>query len=99
MPVTHLLDTSVYSQPIRKSPHVQVMNRWQALGDTALVTCAICEAEVVFGIQNEKRNNPASRIGTRYETILKGRFDILPVDAAVAAVYAELRSECEGRGK
>lgn len=31
MPVTHLLDTSVYSQPIRKVPHPEVMKRWQAL--------------------------------------------------------------------
>jgi predicted nucleic acid-binding protein len=47
MPVTHLLDTSVYSQPISKQPHAQVVKRWQALGDTALVTSAICETRGV----------------------------------------------------
>src|ERR1700722_17695711 len=99
MPVTHLLDTSVYSQPIRKAPHPEVMKRWQTLGDTALVTSAICEAEILFGIHNEKRKNGSTKLITSFETILKGRYDVLPVDAAVSAVYAELRCDCEARGK
>lgn len=57
MPVTHLLDTSVYSQPIRKKPVQAAMDRWQAVGDTAVVSSVICEAEVLFGIRNEKRKN------------------------------------------
>lgn len=95
MPVTHLLDTSVYSQPIGRQPHPEVMKRWQALGDTALATSAICEAEILFGIR--KRNS--TRLLNGYETILKGRYDSLPVDSAVAAVYSELRADCESRGK
>src|SRR5688572_17428992 len=97
--VTHLLDTSVYSQPIRRVPHPEVVKRWQLLGDTSLVTCAVCEAEVLFGIEKEKRRNSSTKIGTRYDTLLKGKLDILPVDAAVAAVYATLRCECEARGQ
>lgn len=99
MPVSHLLDTSVYSQPLRKIPHPEVVKRWQFLGDTSLVTCAVCEAEVLFGIQKEKRKNSSTKIGTLYDTLLKGRLDILPVDAAVAAVYADLRCDCEARGQ
>jgi len=99
MPVTHLLDTSVYSQPIKKTPHPEVMKRWQFLGDTSLVTCAICEAEILYGIHNGKRKNAESKIGDRYDTILRGRFDILPVDAAVSAIYAELRCACEAKAK
>jgi len=99
MPVTHLLDTSVYSQPIRKKPVQAAIDRWQALGDTALVTCAICEAEILYGVHNEKRKHPESKILGTYETVLKGRFDVLPVDAAVSATYAELRCECEAQGR
>jgi len=99
MPVTHLLDTSVYSQPIRRQPHPEVMKRWQALGDTALVTSAVCEAEVLYGIRNEKRRNSSTKIDQTYATILKGRYDVLPVDYAVAEAYAELRDDLQGRGK
>lgn len=98
MPVTHLLDTSVYSQPIKKTPHSEVTKRWQALGDTALVISAICEAETLFGIRNEKREHPESKIIDTYETVLKGRYDILPVDASVASIYADLRTECKKCG-
>ncbi len=94
MPVTHLLDTSVYSQPISKQPHPEVMKRWQALGDTALATSAICEAEILFGI----RKKGSTRLATGYDTILKGRYDALPVDSTVAAAYAELRADCEKNG-
>ncbi len=99
MPVTHLLDTSVYSQPIRKKPLQSAIDRWQALGDTALVTCAICEAEILHGVHKEKRRYPESKLIGAYETVLKGRFDVLPVDAAVSATYAELRCDCEAKGR
>jgi tRNA(fMet)-specific endonuclease VapC len=98
MPATHLLDTSVFSQPIRKIPHPEVMKRWQALGDTALVTSAICEAETLFGIRKEFRRYPSSKIIANYETVLKGRYDVLPVDSAVASIYADLRNDCEKSG-
>jgi tRNA(fMet)-specific endonuclease VapC len=94
MPVTHLLDTSVYSQPISKKPLPEVMSHWQTLGDTALVTSVICEAEILFGI----RKKGSTRLANDYAAILKGRYDALPVDSAVAAAYAELRADCESRG-
>jgi tRNA(fMet)-specific endonuclease VapC len=34
----------------------------------------------------------------RYATLLKGKFDVLPVDYAVAEVYAQLRTACEKSG-
>ena len=95
MPVSHLLDTSVFSQPIKKLPHAECMKRWQAFGDTSLVTSAICEAEILFGL----RKNGSTKLIAAYETILKGRYDVLPVDSTVADAYAQLRTDCEKRGK
>jgi tRNA(fMet)-specific endonuclease VapC len=71
------------------------MKRWQAHGDTALVTSVICEAELLFGILKKG----STKLATSYETILKGRYDALPVDSAIAAAYADLRADCESRGK
>ena len=99
MPVTHLLDTSVYSQPIRKTPVQTAMDRWEAAGDTAVTSSVICEAEVLFGIRNEKRRNSDTKIGERYDALLKGKCDLLPVDDAVAEAYAELRADLQSRGK
>ena len=50
MPVTHLLDTSVYSQRLKPQPHLHAISRWDQLGDSQVVTSTICEAEVLFGI-------------------------------------------------
>jgi tRNA(fMet)-specific endonuclease VapC len=99
VPVTHLLDTSVYSQPIRKTPVQTALNRWEAVGDTAVVSSVICEAEVLFGIRKEKRMNSGTKIGERYDALLKGKCDLLPVDETVAEAYAEIRDDLQSRGK
>ena len=93
MPVTHLLDTSVYSQPIKRLPAQSVMDRWQAVGDTSVVSSVICEAEVLFGIRKGKRENASNKMDERYAALLKGKFDLLPVDGTVAEIYAEMRDE------
>lgn len=99
MAVTHLLDTSVYSQPVRKTPVQTALDRWEAIGDTAVVSSVICEAEVLFGIRNEKRKNSGTKIGERYDVLLKGKCDLMPVDTAVAEIYAEMRDDLQSRGK
>jgi tRNA(fMet)-specific endonuclease VapC len=99
MPVTHLLDTSVYSQPIRKTPVPAALARWEAVGDTAVVSSVICEAEVLFGIHNERRKNSQTKIHERYAALLKGKCDLLPVDQSVAEVYAQMRDDLQSRGK
>jgi len=90
---THLLDTSVYSQPLRPKPNSEVMRRWQLHTDAALVTSIICQAEVLFGI----RKKGSTRLQQEYERLLKGRIPVLPIDPAVADAYAELRTDCERR--
>ena len=91
---THLLDTSVYSQLIRPAIPATVATRWEAVGDAAMATAAICEAEVLYGL----RKKGATRLQRDYEFILKGRYELLEVDAQVAAVYSELRVACEDAG-
>jgi tRNA(fMet)-specific endonuclease VapC len=94
MPRTHLLDTSVYSQPVRRTMHPTVAERWQALGNDSVAISAICEAEVLYGLK--KRGSVQMR--ETYDSILHGRFPVLPVDADVAATYADLRVICESKG-
>ena len=94
MPRTHLLDTSVYSQPVRRASHPVVAVRWQQLDKEAIAISAVCEAEVLYGLK--KRGS--DRMRTNYDSFLRGRYPMLPVDADVAATYAELRNECESLG-
>ncbi|OHE87877.1 MAG: hypothetical protein A3G75_08825 [Verrucomicrobia bacterium RIFCSPLOWO2_12_FULL_64_8] len=91
---THLLDTSVYSQPVRRSMHPGVAARWSAVSPESAAISAVCEAEVLYGLK--KHGSPQMR--EAYVSILRGRFSVLPVDQEVAATYADLRCDCERQG-
>ncbi len=93
--ITHLLDTSVYSQPLRKRPLVSVMDRWVALGDVSVCISTICEAEVLFGLHKLK----SERAWTDYHTLLEHRLIVLPVDKSVADVYGRIRNQLESVGR
>lgn len=88
MPLTHLLDTSVYSQRLRRKPHPRVHKRWAELGDQALAVSAICEGEVVFGLELKD----SERLWSEYRLYLKNRLAFLPVDQNVVAAYGRLKS-------
>ena len=95
MPVSHLLDTSVYSQPIRKAPLRSVQRRWAALGDRSLSTSVICEAEVLQGL--EARGS--DRLWRAYRSVLKDRVQVLPVDIRVAEHYARVQAASARAGR
>jgi len=86
--LSHLLDTSVYCQPVKPKPLGPVRERWTALGDDALAVSAICEAEVLYGLELNK----APRLAALYEGLLKERLRVLPVDSGVARHFASLKA-------
>lgn len=83
---THLLDTSVYYQPLRRRPVAAVVERWRAAGDEALCVSVLCEAEVLQGL--EAKGSDA--LWDRYRSLLEGRLRCLDVNLDVAGVYAKL---------
>ena len=95
MAVTHLLDTSVYCQPIRKQPLPSVVSRWTALGDGALCVSVLCEAEILQGL--EARN--AEELWERYRRLLEGRLPVLDVSLEVARRYAAIAGPLIRRGR
>jgi tRNA(fMet)-specific endonuclease VapC len=94
MSATHLLDTSVFSQPLKRKPVKIALERWAALGDTRLAVSVISEAEVRYGIEWAG----AATQRQEFESSLVRRLPILIVDSAVAQVYALIRSDLRRRG-
>ena len=92
--VTHLLDTSVYSQRIRKAPDSAVITRWQELGDALLAISSVCEAELLFGLT--KRGS--DRLWLEYEEFLKDHLTQIPFGSAEASVYAEAKDSLVAAG-
>jgi predicted nucleic acid-binding protein len=93
--LSHLLDTSVYCQPIKPKPLAPVRERWTALGEDALAISAICEAEVLYGLELKR----SARLEALYDGLLKERLRVLPVDSGVARHFASLKAWARRNGR
>ena len=85
--LTHLLDTSVYSQRLKPNPLKPVVKRWAGLGNDALAISSCCEAEVLFGL--EKKGS--ERMWAEYHGYLKDQVTLLPFGYTEAGCYGRLR--------
>ena len=65
----YLLDTSIYSQPLKREPLQTVVRKWRAVGDLACCVSVFCEMEVRQGL----RLSGSDRLVALYETVLKDR--------------------------
>ena len=92
--ITHLLDTSVYSQRLRKVPLQSVVHRWSDLGNASLAISTICEAEVLFGLEKKA----SARLRIEYEQYLKNQLVVLPLDRNVIETYARIKAETLSAG-
>jgi predicted nucleic acid-binding protein len=88
MALSHLLDTSVYSQPLKPRPLASVEQHWRKHGDQALAISVICSAELIFGIEKKQ----SAKLRADYETILKGRLVVLDVDSEIAEAFGNLKA-------
>jgi len=95
MALSHLLDTAVYCQPIKPRPLESVRERWTALGDDALAISAVCEAEVLYGLELKQ----SAKLHALYNGLLKERLRVLPVDSGVAKHFASVKSWAKADGR
>lgn len=95
MALSHLLDTSVYSQPIKDRPIDAVLDRWSVLRESSLCTAAVCLAEVLQGL----RDRESEKYWRRYRELIEGRYTVLPFDAAAADTFSRLAVETRRRGR
>ena len=95
MALTHLLDTSVFCQPIKPRPLAPVIQRGETLGDQALAVSVLCQAEVLYGIALKG----SARLQAAYAAVLAGRLTMFPVDEAECQTYADMRAVLEKTGQ
>jgi predicted nucleic acid-binding protein len=91
----YLLDTSVYSQPIRPIPNANCQLRWKKLTDSQLAVPAMGIAELEFGLFLKD----SDRLWAAYRSILKDRLKIFDFDANAASVFGELKAKQTQSGK
>ena len=94
-----LLDTSVYSQPLKKKPLPSVMAHWRLRPESDYAICSIVELEVLYCVFLARGTPAELSLEQGYQKILKGRFPLLPFDQGCALVYAQLQAEATKAGK
>jgi len=94
MALSHLLDTSVYCQPLKPIPVEGVVRRWRKLGDKSLAISVVCEAELRFGL--EWKASP--RLQDLYAEVLQDRLRMLDVTPAIATAFGSLKASCRRVG-
>ena len=88
MSFAYLLDTSVLSQPLKDRPLQAVQRRWTPERCAGLCTSAICQAELLRGLEMRQ----SEKLWRRYRDYLEGEVAVVPFDEAAAGVYARLQA-------
>jgi tRNA(fMet)-specific endonuclease VapC len=95
MGLNYLLDTSVYSQPLKRKPLKTVIDHWQTIGDNNLCISIFCEAELIQGLEMKK----SERLWQAYESILKDSLPIIDFTMEAAKIYARIQADSVQKGK
>lgn len=93
--MTYLLDTSVYSQALKKRPLPVVVERWKEVGDSECCVSVFCEMELLQGIHIAE----SKALKDLYYTIVKGRIPVLDFTIREAAIYAEIQAALLKQGR
>lgn len=91
----YLLDTSVYSQPLRRKPVESALLHWKRVGDSECAISAVTAAEVEYGLLLE--NRPQRR--EKFVILLEDRLPVLETDTAVWLEFARLKARQRRGGR
>jgi len=93
--ITHLPDTSVYSQPIKKIPLKTVTDPWKTIGDRNLCISIFCDTELLQGLEMKKSNN----FWNACNSILKDSLPVVDFTMEAAKIYVKIQANCVKRGR
>ena len=85
--MTHLLDTSVCSQPLKRRKHEGALARWDALGPRA-ATSIVCLAEIEWGLTKLA----SARHWVSYENDILPSIVALSTDRATWSRFATMKA-------
>lgn len=84
----YLLDTSVYSQALRRKPVESALRRWSKAGDARCRISVVSVAELEWGLHLE--DHPVR--WEKYRRLLEGRLEVLPAGEEIWHRFAEMKA-------
>lgn len=87
--MNYLLDTSVFSQPLRQKPVEAALLHWKKRGDKACRVSIVTVAEVEWGLHFEDREQRWQR----YAHLLQNRLEYLDTNADIWRHFAQMKAQ------
>jgi tRNA(fMet)-specific endonuclease VapC len=88
----YLLDTNIVSD-LTRNPFGRAAVRAQSVGEQHIFVSLVVAAELRFGLARK----PSPLLSGRIEALLS-QFQVLPLEAPLDQIYADLRARLESRG-
>ena len=97
MSFSHLLDTSILSQPLKDRPIRSVQRRWTPERSRRFCTSSICQAELLRGLERRQ----SAKLWHRFDEYVLSEIEVLPFGSQEASVYGRIcgRLSTEGTGR
>ena len=91
----YLLDTSIYSQPLRRKPVENALKYWQHVGDDQCSVCTVSIGEIEWGLHLENR---AER-WRKYRSLLEGRLEVVETDSETWRLFGRMKARQQSLGE
>ena len=98
MTLRYLLDTSIVSAPMSKTPDPQVVKRLEGHGHESAIAAPVWH-ELTYGYRRLPRGKRRDALKSYLHDVVHASFPILPYDEAAATWHGYERARLEGLGK
>ena len=98
MSLQYLLDTSIVSSPVSRTPNPKVLERLEAHGHQCAIAAPVWH-ELTFGCRRLPRGKRRQIIETYLQDVVLASFAVLPYDEDAAHWHGIERARLEGLGK
>ena len=98
MTLRYLLDTSIVSSPVSKTPDPQIVRRLEEHGHESAIAALVWH-ELTYGCRRLSRGKRRDALETYLHDVVQATFPILPYDEAAATWHGYERARLESLGK
>ena len=98
MTLRYLLDTSIVSSPVSKTPDPDVVRRLDQHGHECGIAAPVWH-ELTYGCRRLARGRRRAALETYLRDVIRASFPILPYDEAAAAWHGHERARLEALGR
>lgn len=98
MTLRYLLDTSIVSLPMSRTPNPRIVKRLEAHGHECAIAAPVWH-ELMYGCRRLARGRRREALESYLHDVVRASFPILPYDETAAAWHGYERARLEGLGR